>query len=366
MIPKNYLVVILSAVASLLVLEAAVRIGYRYYGSEADRIRYVYSLPEIRRHQTRLSGAPYLGYGLTPGYPTQNARGFRGPDIGVPKPPGVFRIVALGGSTTYGDQIPKWEDAYPAQLQSILRGSHPSVEVINAGVPGYSSWEMLISFEFRLLDLEPDLLIVYEGINDVYPRLVRPSQYDGLATSKGVWKTDAPVIPASALYRFVAVRRGWIDDPTLLQTQFDRDFSAEYCRFNASFTRCENFDTTPDALLAANPPTFFERNMRNLVALARSNHVQVVLSSWAYYPAPIAGVANGTFMTLPFVKRGVAEHNEILRRVAETTRVPFDDLATLLPVDPAYWIEGIHMTPAGARAQAALYADFLTKHSLVH
>jgi hypothetical protein len=359
------LLIVLGAGVALLLLELAVRLDFGYYGSEADRIRYVYSLREIRQHQARLSGVPYLVYGLTPGYPTQNTRGFRGPDIAVVKPPGVFRIVALGGSTTYGDHIARWEDAYPAQLEKILRQRHHAVEVINAGVPGYSSWEMLISFEFHLLDLQPDLLLVYEGINDLYPRLVRPSQYDGMATSKGVWRTDAPVIPASALYRFLAIRFGWMDDPTSAQSQFDRSFSAEYCHFDASYTRCDNFDMAPDAVLAANPPRYFERNMRSLVSLALSKSVPVMLSSWAYFPSAIPEVANGTFMTLAFVQQTVAEHNRILRNVAADLRVPFYDLAATLPTNRAFWVEGMHLTPAGAHEQAVLFADFLTEQKLV-
>jgi lysophospholipase L1-like esterase len=365
MVWKRFFLVLLGIGIALFLLESAVRVRFGYYGSEADRIRYLYSLREIRHHQARLSGAPYLTYGLTPGYPTQNTRGFRGSEIAVPKPPGVFRIVALGGSTTYGDHIAKWEDAYPAQLERVLRERQRQVEVINAGVPGYSSWEMLISLEFQILDLQPDLLLVYEGINDLYPRLVRPSQYNGLATSKGVWRTDAPVIPASSLYRFLAIRLGWMDDLFGAQSQFDRSFSAEYCAFNATFTRCNNFNMTPDEVLAANPPRYFERNVRNLITIARSNDIQVMLSSWAYFSDAIPEVANGTFMTLGFVQQTVAEHNRILRNVSTAMRVPLYDLANSLPRNRAFWIEGMHLAPEGAHQQAVLYADFLTNLKLV-
>lgn len=362
---KRLLLIVLGIAIALVIGEFAVRVRFGYYGNEQDRIRHVYSLREIRRRQARLTGAPYVVYGLTPGYPTQNPQGFRGPEIAIPKPPNVFRIVALGGSTTYGDHIARWEETYPAQLESVLREQHHAVEVVNAGVPGYSSWEILIAFEFRILDLQPDLILFYEGINDLFPRLVRPSQYDGMATSKGLWKTDAPAIPGSALYRFLALRFGWMNDLSLAEAQFDRSFSAEYCRFNATYTRCDNFDMTPAFVLAANPPRYFERNVRSLVALARSNGIQVVLSSWAYFSSPIPEVASGTFMTLPFVQQTVAEHNRILKHVAADTRVPFYDFSASLPVSRAFWVEGMHLTAEGARKQAELYADFLVQQRLV-
>ena len=362
---KQSFLIVLSAVVILLLLELGVRLSVRYHGSEVDRIRYLYSSSEIQRQRARLTGAPFLMYRLAPGAWAHNARGFRGPEVAAPKPPGVYRIVTLGGSTTYGEFIDRWEDAYPAQLERVLRGRQRPVEVINAGVPGYSSWEMLISLEFQILDLQPDLLIVYEAINDLYPRLVKPSRYDGLATSKGLWRTEARAIPASALYRFAALRLGWLEDPVAGQSQFDSSFSAEYCRLNATSTRCDNFDMTPETVLAANPPTYFERNVRSIIAIAHANDVQVMLSSWAHFPSAIPEVAHGTFMTLGFVRDTVAKHNSILHNVAAAAQVPFYDLAANLPVRRDFWIEGMHLSPAGAREQAALYADFLLQSKLI-
>ena len=51
---------------------------------------------------------------------------------------------------------------------------------MNAGVPGYSSYESVVNLEFRVLDLHPDVIFFYEAINDVPPRLVwPPSAYRG-------------------------------------------------------------------------------------------------------------------------------------------------------------------------------------------
>jgi lysophospholipase L1-like esterase len=48
--------------------------------------------------------------------------------------PGVFRILALGDSTTFGWGVAQ-EQAWPAQLEAVLRARGVAVEVINAGVP---------------------------------------------------------------------------------------------------------------------------------------------------------------------------------------------------------------------------------------
>lgn len=97
-----------------------------------------------------------------------NARGFRGEDFDVAKPPGTVRIVALGGSSTfgYGNRDPQ---TYPAQLEALLEQRCPDerrIEVINLGIPHQSSAQILALFRAEGLPLEPDVVTFYEGAND--------------------------------------------------------------------------------------------------------------------------------------------------------------------------------------------------------
>lgn len=84
------------------------------------------------------------------------------------KPDDVLRIFCLGGSTTAGfpfdAQVP-----FPAQLQLLLDGIDPDrrVEVINLGISAVNSftvWDLMP----EVLELDPDLLIVYMGHNEFY------------------------------------------------------------------------------------------------------------------------------------------------------------------------------------------------------
>jgi len=86
----------------------------------------------------------------------------------MPKPAGQFRIVCLGGSTTYTSDVKDYRDSYPYLLEKYLKAQgYNDVTVVNAGAGSWSSWESLINFQFRVLDLDPDLIIVYHGINDI-------------------------------------------------------------------------------------------------------------------------------------------------------------------------------------------------------
>ena len=126
--------------------------------------------PAQRNEYQRLD--PVLGYGLLPGYDKSgirvNSLGFRGPEVAASKPPGTLRIVALGDSTTFG--LAGEDCPYPAQLQRIITEMLPlrSVEVINAGVEGYSTIYAARLLEHRVMPLHPDVVLIYVGWNDLY------------------------------------------------------------------------------------------------------------------------------------------------------------------------------------------------------
>ena len=104
--------------------------------------------------------------------------GFRGPEIEREKPRGVLRVVCLGNSGTFGIRAFRDESApeqrtwravasYPGRLARRLeQEGFQHVEVINAGVVGYSSSHGLRQLVLRILDLDPDIITVRFGAND--------------------------------------------------------------------------------------------------------------------------------------------------------------------------------------------------------
>lgn len=99
-----------------------------------------------------------------------NSQGFRDYEVCLPKPKGVYRIVCVGGSTTF--EGPHVDLTYPKMLQRKLRDhfNTDSIEVINCGVLSISSdGERERAADY--LALEPDLLVHYNFVNDLYSRL---------------------------------------------------------------------------------------------------------------------------------------------------------------------------------------------------
>jgi len=95
-----------------------------------------------------------------------NNFGFIGDDIAVPKPPGTFRIVCIGGSTTAEGRTP--ELTYPGMLQRKLREhfKRSDVEVVNAGIFGLNTAQERSRLP-DFLALQPDMLIHYNFVNEL-------------------------------------------------------------------------------------------------------------------------------------------------------------------------------------------------------
>ena len=99
-----------------------------------------------------------------------NSHGFRGNEFLEDKPLDIFRIITVGGSTTAG--VNSDGNTYPSFLQELfLKNGFKNVEIINAGISGLTSSQEIKLIEQKLLDYEPDVLIVYDGWNDMRAHL---------------------------------------------------------------------------------------------------------------------------------------------------------------------------------------------------
>ncbi|MEO6027299.1 MAG: SGNH/GDSL hydrolase family protein [Candidatus Binatia bacterium] len=114
---------------------------------------------------------PILSFQVRKGMTPLNEVGFRSPEF-TTKRAGVFRILALGDSTTFGlideGEFKYIETPYPQRLQEILdhRAGPAKFEVLNAGVPGYNSFMGVMLLRQKLRGLQPDVITVRYGWND--------------------------------------------------------------------------------------------------------------------------------------------------------------------------------------------------------
>ena len=99
---------------------------------------------------------------------SMNSEGFRGSEFTKNKPDDTYRIIAVGGSTTFGSGVTNentWPRILEKKLQNISEGKN--VEVINAGIPQAYSFTESILIKEKILSHNPDMLIIYDGWNDL-------------------------------------------------------------------------------------------------------------------------------------------------------------------------------------------------------
>jgi len=99
-----------------------------------------------------------------------NSLGFRGTEFSEVKPPNTYRIFMVGGSTMIGSGGTSDETTIPGILQKIFDSDNSNlkkVEVINAGFGGANSNLELNLIKQKLVYYQPDLVVVYDGWNDL-------------------------------------------------------------------------------------------------------------------------------------------------------------------------------------------------------
>ena len=305
---------------------------------------------------------PYLAYSPTPNYQkgmtSHNSLGYRNDEFSLEKPDNVFRIVALGGSSTYDVSIKNNANTFTAQLEKLLieEYGYTNVQVVNAGVPGFNSWEILVNLEFRVLDLDPDLVIIYEGTNDVHARLVQPAAYRGDDSGR----RQAWLPPRVALWEHSALLRILSRSMNVTRQVSIDDFVSAPTYVSWPFeSRLNEVNLDPREILAENPPIYFRRNLENMIAVAKEHGVQILFSTWAYSPYLDDYASEG------YYQQGFQENNDVVKEVAASHDIPLFDFASTMPQDVVYWADGRHVNEAGAIVKARLFAEYLHDQGLI-
>lgn len=174
----NALIMLASFAFILLALEA----GFRVYSvfspppPEALQTEFIrrFVMPnsygEVRPHVDfeATQFFPTLQITNSPFHVRTNAYGMRMGEVSLEKDAGVFRIAAMGDSSTFGWMLDE-DESYPQQLETLLnQAGSERYEALNFGVPGYTSYHGLKQYQNLVQRFKPDALILAYGFNDSY------------------------------------------------------------------------------------------------------------------------------------------------------------------------------------------------------
>ncbi len=359
--PGELAVLLGSILAFFLLGEVGTRVWLNNMATPEKQQKY-YLFSELE-DSARYSKHHYLTYFPTPNYSNGNTRhnsnGFRGKEISPTKAPGVFRILTIGGSTTYTSEVPDDNATYPARLEQYLQrnyGYH-QLEVINAGVVGYTSWESLVNLAFRGIDFAPDLVIIYHNTNDVHSRLIDPGTYksDNSGRRQAWTAPNNPAIEYSAFLRIITRSLG-----LTRQVKLDDFINAPTFKGNTRKSYA-GYTVDPKQLLQENPPEYLQRNLESMIAIARIHGADVLLSTFA----TTSKIPND-YTLYPHYQLAHDTHNKLIKVVAKKHQVALLDFASQMPEDKKYWADGIHVNEAGAALKGQIFARFIHENGLIN
>ncbi len=361
---KNLLRVaaIVAVVLGLVVL--VLEIGLRFMPGKVDELR-----PELAKiiDEAPMEANPYLAYAGKPNFTSapdaeiqksHNSWGFRGPSIAPDKPEGVYRIVCLGGSSTYGHTPTSDEKTWPGRLEYYLNREPvraqcgQEVQVLNAGLSGYSTFESTVNLAFRMVEWEPDLVIVYHTINDM--RCALYLHGGPVAMDNRHWRAVWPRVveaPAEKLLEnsmtYLVLRKlftNYTDGVDALNTWaivgYDPKAKDLYERGQPAELGFENF----------------ERNLRTIQAIAKEFGARVIFATQACDERDIKARSG------PNQVAGMARMTEIIARVAGERDVilvdakkELEEQARSAGID-RYFTAEVHLTDEGADYLAQIFA----------
>jgi len=356
----------LALIGSVAILEAVMRARFAAEVNEA-----------ALRHPPH----PFLQV-VTSSQVTANRHGFRGDPIDERKPPGTFRIFALGGSTTMGVGA-RYEDTYPYQLQAMLRQRYPGVaiEVQNAGSAWYTTAHLLINYQLRVRPFEPDLIVAFEAINDLYRSFSPP------------WWAVGEFKPDYSHYLGPYVRflgpdprpgpsaAGW-PVPDLLVWRRLRDgllgAPAPY-RFDPGNLRKLRASLRPQAVETFKSLDSFRTYYDLLVRTIQGDGRRVVMASQPFiytdalpletreslFFAPIFCAEDGAYPTMESMAAGMRMFNRAAQAIAGSRGVPFLDFEGAVPKTRAHFFDDVHLTRTGNEILARMVFDWIVDQALI-
>ena len=222
-----------------------------------------------------------------------NERGYRGRAYPVEKPEGVFRIICMGDSSTYGWGLDT-QETYAACLQKLLDKLYGAgkFQVLNFGMPGYTTFQGYILLQREVMSYQPDVVCLAFGANDDSPvALTSRERYERACSWVG---TLQELFSHSKAY---GVLKGLI---------------------------LKTFHKTPEA-------RFEEAGKR----AAAGKKVDVPVEEYRDLLKDMAATLRGTGCDVIFIAQCLSRRPRsrihILKQIADEERIPYLDIYTLYP-----------------------------------
>jgi len=254
-----------------------------------------------------------------------------------------WRALVLGGSTTFGEGIAREEDTWVYRLEQKLRAAHgQGYDVVDGGVPGYSVVENFLHYILLLDELEPDVVVLFVGLNDIPPRLTGDLARD-YSNNRRPWRDDANTLPEA---------NRWLSRSVVYRYLMLREVERRRFANIAYYVQRWSPPSGQKPALEHNGPDIYRAHLRNLVRLLLAQGHRVVIVPQVFLPSGFS------FGDPTLYARGVAEHNQVNEDVAREFHVSFVSAASSA-FDRSDLLDDCHFNQQGNEKMAQLLFAFL-------
>ncbi len=123
-----------------------------------------------------------------------NSQGLRGDELLAPKPSHTKRILFLGDSVVFGLRIASENKTIPGMTRRRIEEKLGlSVETVNAGVPGYNTYQEYLYFKQEGIHVKPDTVVLCFVMNDPLNTYTQLQYGDNGVDSPIAYLADTPL-----------------------------------------------------------------------------------------------------------------------------------------------------------------------------
>ncbi|MFA5147243.1 MAG: hypothetical protein WC515_07705 [Candidatus Omnitrophota bacterium] len=325
-ISKKIIFILVTVVFMLAVLEVSFRVIYSIKYRNAEYL--VYGI----RNVFKFNVDQFRGY-IKLRAPENKGDilylGFRTAPFPIEKPQDEYRIVALGGSSTYHTQG-TYEESWSYILEKLLneRLNDRAYRVINCGVPGQTTYGADRLLTDEIFGWKPDMIVLYTLYNHI--------NFDTPAILKG--REEGDLLFRAAKFLF-----------------YDRSLLATYLI---------NFAGLHSGLTTQNKMESYRYLLKDIIKKCRDNGVEIIVVKQLIRPADFLRV-NSEGCTTDFTRKAPDQYMlflDIIDEVSAEDHTEMVDFSAYSPVcrdrvDSILMDTQVHLSAYGSELLADTLAD---------
>jgi lysophospholipase L1-like esterase len=276
-----------------------------------------------------------------------NSLGLRSVEIPPEKSANTVRIALVGASSVMGTYTRNNEETLAAQLTTILNSQlkHSTVEVLNAGIAGYGLDDQKKLLTHLVVPLNPDIVILYPGFND----LAHYCKSESTPSVDSYSLVDIKIPKWVLTTELITKNTTWLRQSSDLENKLEPqhlDTSSYQEKLRDFFQYVSSLEDTK-VLLVTNPRAFS-------TDMPATQQRELASSALYYYPCFSVAALNELFDS----------HNEMLVNKARAHNIEVYPLDVTMPKGSDMFGDSSHFSTKGTQVAAELIAPVVLSNWL--